>query len=299
MNFLEVPYDCWHTARSASQESLIVMPALDLRRLEEISQNASRPERGLMLDGWSIGLSPGLAKRSRCINPFYPGTRPFERNLADAREAFAQAKLPCTFRITPYISDAGLDDRLDALGYVRFDEALVQVLPLAELNTEHLPAVSSAAIDIRRAPDFAIASQWVGRLRGDTEEQAAALAARWQINSGVVTPEFVFLSADNPDRVQLHATDTPASRCVARSVTIREGSVVGIFDVGTDPAFRNRGLAGALLAHQLRHAQRTGADVAYLQVTPDNPSRRIYERFGFRTAYRYWYRALPEDADPR
>lgn len=276
-----------------------VMPALDLRRLEEISQNASRPERGLMLDGWSIGLSPGLAKRSRCINPFYPSARPFERNLADAREAFAQARLPCTFRITPYVSDAGLDDQLSALGYVSFDEALVQVLPLAELNATDRSPIEPSTIDIRHAPDFATAAQWVGRLRGDSDEQAAALAARWQFNSGVVTPEFVFFATDRFDTRHTDPAPGPGQQCVARSVAIREGNIVGIFDVGTDPAFRNRGLASALLAHQLLNAKRTGADFAYLQVTPDNPSRRIYERFGFRTAYRYWYRALPEDADPR
>jgi hypothetical protein len=37
----------------------------ELRRIEEISQNASRPERGVMVDGWSVGLSPSKAKRSR------------------------------------------------------------------------------------------------------------------------------------------------------------------------------------------------------------------------------------------
>ena len=58
---------------------------INLRRLEEISQNASRPDRGLMIDGWSVGLSPGLAKRSRCINPFYPSARPLEVNMAEAR----------------------------------------------------------------------------------------------------------------------------------------------------------------------------------------------------------------------
>ncbi|HPG62625.1 MAG TPA: hypothetical protein PK586_11480, partial [Casimicrobium sp.] len=60
---------------------------IDLRRLEEISQNASRPDRGLMIDGWSVGLSPGLAKRSRCINAFYASARAFEVNLIEAKRA--------------------------------------------------------------------------------------------------------------------------------------------------------------------------------------------------------------------
>ena len=83
---------------------------------------------------------------------------------------------------------------------------------------------------------------------------------------------------------------------VARAVSILEEGHVGIFDVGTLETHRNRGYAGALLAHQLKVAIAAGATTAYLQVAADNPARRTYERFGFRTVYDYWYRALPNDA---
>ena len=251
---------------------------INLRRLEEISQNASRPDRGLMIDGWSVGLSPGLAKRSRCVNPFYPSTRSFDINLAAAKKAFEAANLPCLFRITPFIFDHTLDDCLDSRGYVKFDPALVQAVNLRDVRFDHLREASGS---IFHQTDLALAADWVGEMRGDDGREIAGLAERWRLSVANVSADFVF--AANGERV-------------ARSVSITEEGHVGIFDVGTLAAQRNRGYAGALLAHQLKAAIATGASIAYLQVKADNPARQTYERFGFRTVYDYWYRALPDDA---
>lgn len=251
---------------------------MNLRRLEEISQNASRPDRGLMIDGWSVGLSPGLAKRSRCINPFYPSTRSIDENLATAKNAYDAAHLPCLFRITPFVFDAALDNRLDALGYVKFDPALVQAVNLIDVRFDHLREISGS---IFQQTDLALAARWVGEMRGDDASEIAGLAERWRLSVANVSADFLF--------------DTNNER-VARSVSITEDGHVGIFDVGTLEAHRNRGYAGALLAHQLKAAIAAGASIAYLQVKADNPARQTYQRFGFRTVYDYWYRALPDDA---
>ena len=253
--------------------------SIDLRRLEEISQNASRPDRGLMIDGWSVGLSPGRAKRSRCINAFYPSARSFATNLAEAKRAFTSAGLPCVFRVTPFVADATLDAQLEALGYVKYDAADVQVLDLDELDVRHVrPVAAQFCVE----PNLHTAAHVVAKMRGDTEAETAGLAERWRLSAAAVLPSFAF--------------DANGER-VARSVVIREDDHVGIFEVGTDAAHLNRGYATALLAHQLTQAKASGARVAYLQVRSDNPARRIYERLGFRTRYGYWYRALPADAD--
>ncbi len=258
-------------------------PDFDLRRLEEVSQNASRPDRGLMIDGWSVGLSRGVAKRSRCINAFYRSARPFARNLADARAAYAQAGLPCVFRLTPFVDDPALDERLAGLGYRRFDAAIVMALDLADLRLDHVRPSPLAIVD---ETDLALAAARVADLRGDDADEMHGLAARWQLAAAQIAPQFA-MAADC-------ATTTDADfAAVASSVAIAEGDHVGIFDVVTAPSWRGRGLAAALIGGQLARARAAGARVAYLQVRADNPARRLYERFGFAAVYEYWYRALP------
>lgn len=251
---------------------------MNLRRLEEISQNASRPDRGLMIDGWNVGLSPGLAKRSRCINAFYPSMRSFEENLEAAKRAYAAANLPCQFRITPFVVDRTLDDRLEAMGYVRHDPALVQMVNLTDVRFDHVHAMTGRLF---HQSDVAVAARWVGEMRGDDAREVAGLAERWRLSVASVSADFVF---------------SQTGERVSRSVMITEEGHAGIFDVGTLAHHRNQGYAGALLAHQLRAAMTAGCLIAYLQVRADNPARTTYERFGFRTVYDYWYRALPEDA---
>jgi GNAT superfamily N-acetyltransferase len=251
---------------------------MNLRRLEEISQNASRAERGLMIDGWNIGLSPGLARRSRCVNPFYASARPFAQNFAAAQAAFTAARLPFVFRITPFVSDATIDAQLAARGFIQFQWSLVQVLPLTRLQLDHLRPTAAA---FRSQPDLPQAAAWIGAMRGDSAGEIAALAARWSNCAAKIEATFAY--------------DDAGTR-VARSVTITEDGHIGIFDVGTLDAHQNRGYATALLAQQLQAARDAGAHTAYLQVTPENSSRRIYERLGFRTAYEYWYRALAAEA---
>ncbi|MCZ2136562.1 MAG: GNAT family N-acetyltransferase [Burkholderiales bacterium] len=264
----------------------------DLCRLEEVSQNASRPERGVMIDGWSVGLSAGVAKRSRAINAFYPSHRPFAVNLADAREAYRAAGLPCVFRLTPFVSDPELDARLAALGYIRFDSALVMARVLAPNDAPSPPA---ACGDVRMAQeaDLARAAARVASLRGDGEAEMRGLAARWLMSATHIDARFAFPSLSAAGEDAAHRV------CIASAVGIRDGEYVGLFEVATAAAWRGRGIAEALLRTHLDCAQAQGARVAYLQVATDNPARRLYERLGFQAVYEYWYRALPDDVAPR
>ena len=75
-----------------------------------------------------------------------------------------------------------------------------------------------------------------------------------------------------------------------------EGDHAGIFAVHTAKAWRGRGLGRAIVAALLAESRRRGATRAYLQVTADNaPALALYDRFGFATAYVYWYRTRREE----
>jgi GNAT superfamily N-acetyltransferase len=251
-----------------------------LRRIEEISQNASRPERGVMVDGWSVGLSPSKAKRSRAVNAFYPGVRSFEENLSTVRALYSQAKLPCVFRMTRFVTDATIDSRLAAMGCNAFDRTLVQLCALS-------PGFIGAKLAKIKLVDVVIKNEYVpteiGRivqeLRGDSDEEIAALVERWKAL---------------PLALRSYAAYVENDDVVSHVLTIEEDDCVGVFDVVTKSTHRGRGIASVLIAHALADARAQGATIAYLQVMADNPALRVYERLGFATAYDYWYRRLPD-----
>lgn len=254
----------------------------ELRRIEEISQNASRPERGLMMDGWSIGLSPSKAKRSRSINAFYPSVRSFEANLREAAALYRNAGLPCIFRMTPFVADPALDGVLERLGATSFDQTCVQALslkPLFNWGDVDIERFVDIHIKIEKAPSKV--GNLVQKLRGDSDEEIAALVTRWHSLPLTMT--------------SYAAVDVGTQTPLAHVGTLREGDTVGIFDVVTAAAQRGKGLATVLLRRALGDAAASGVNTAYLQVVASNPARRVYERLGFRTVYEYWYREVTDE----
>ncbi len=266
---------------NAHSEFLLNHQTMNLRRLEEVSQNASRPERGVMVDGWSVGLSPSKAKRSRCVNPFYASTRSFGDNFDAVRDLYTQLGLPCIFRMTPYGHDAiAIDTQLDALGFVRFDTTLTMAMSLENVKTETLKA---PGLHVESEPNFQVAAQFLAQLRGDTAEERDALSLRWQMSPLQIASRFAYVQ----------------SARIAHAITILDDGYAGIFDVVTKASERGHGYGTALFDRVLAHAKLEGAHTAYLQVSPDNPARHLYERAGFTVAYEYWYRAMPHDIEKK
>jgi ribosomal protein S18 acetylase RimI-like enzyme len=66
-----------------------------------------------------------------------------------------------------------------------------------------------------------------------------------------------------------------------------------VYNVGTFPEFRGRGVAATLLLRLIEDATRLGVDTLFLQAVQKGPAQPLYERVGFRTHFlRAWY--LPQ-----
>lgn len=77
----------------------------------------------------------------------------------------------------------------------------------------------------------------------------------------------------------------------AVGIAVESDGLVGLFCLAVDPA-RRRGGLGTALVQALLAASR--AAVAYLQVEESNaPAVALYQRLGFRDAYRYCHRVAP------
>ena len=239
---------------------------LDARRLEELSLNSSAPPGQLIYDGWLLRLQPGKAKRARSINPVFPSTLPVDHKVAYCERLYAQAKLPALFRITPFVTPAGLDGELERRGYGRFDMTAVESAAIAA------PAAQADGAREVALPEWVEA---VGELRGSPREHREG--HRERLERALLPMRALALEEDG--------------RIIAAGLTVIEADAAGLFDIVTDKACRRRGFGRRLVAALLRHAWEAGARHAYLQVEAENaPARAMYRTFGFSERYLYWYR---------
>ena len=242
------------------------------RRAELAGLNASAPPQEANVEGWLIRLSPGKAKRSRCVNALAAGTLPLDDLLVRCQQSFDAADLPLIVRVTPFSQPADLDAQLAARGWYSFDAADVMVL-------DSLPSEASLTpkIDALNADAYA---RLVGDLRGSSAREIAAHAERLK---------------DSPVPYKGFALRNEGA-LLACGQYAREDDIVGLFDIFTPAEHRGQGHAAALCVALLQQAMAEGASRAYLQVGSDNTvAQRLYARLGFRFAYRYHYRAI----DPR
>ena len=261
-----------HTMLSAE------FPLTLLSRVEDAGIHASAPPQQRWVDGWLLRLSPGKAKRARCIQAVADGHLPVDQRLAICAALLAEAGLPLVVRITPFSRPQGLDAILAAKGYRRLDDTRVMVATQLPAQVEALPA--GWHLEPVGHAGFAEA---VGRLRGSPAGQRVAQAERLAA-SPVPYQGWVLRQAGHPE-------------VLACGQTAIEGDLVGLYDVFTDPALRGQGLARRLCAALLQTARASGAHQAYLQVEADNlPARAIYHRLGFVDAYGYHYRTHDADA---
>jgi len=238
-------------------------------RIEEAGLNASQPPEQLLYDGWLLRHSPGKARRARSVNAIAEGRVPLSEKIARCRNVYAQTGLPCLFRITPFSRPAGLDDALARLGFAADEETRVMTLPLGDEVQSPRHELREIGID-----EFA---QRAGELRGSSAQQVAAHATR--------------LAAAPPLLKARRLALVDSGRIVAVGQSVRELDLVGLYDIVTAEAVRNRGLATALTTELLRRALSDGATTAYLQVSADNiAARHVYRKLGFVDLYAYWYR---------
>ena len=233
---------------------------------EQAGLDASAPPQQADIDGWLIRLSPGKAKRSRCINALRQGRLPLDDLLARCKQAFDAAGLPLAVRVTPWSQPADLDALLAAKGWGAFDAADVMVLDRLT------PEPAAVALQTLDAAAYATT---VGALRGSSATAIAAHAERIA-NAPVTYQGFALTDAD--------------ARLLACGQMVVDGDIVGLYDIASAMPRQGHGerLCRTLLA--LAHGQ--GARQAYLQVGSDNePAKRLYARMGFVFAYRYHYRS--------
>jgi len=165
---------------------------------------------------------------------------------------------------------AGLEAALQARGYVLDCPTSVQTRDLAGVDPQ---------------PDSRLEVVIEAHLSDEWAAENARLHKEDPMRSAVI------------NRMLKRLTVASAFFCVRRggeTVALGRGALdqgwVGPYEIITDERFRQQGLGRQLMLHILRWGKDNGAHSAYLQVVAENqPARRMYQQFGFREQYRYWY----------
>ncbi|CAH1668086.1 GNAT family N-acetyltransferase [Chelatococcus asaccharovorans] len=243
----------------------------DIEALEQRAFNAWPARQSLIVGGWLLRLTDGYTKRANSANALVAGA-PFAGVLEEAEALYGRHGLPAIFRLSP-LAPPEVDRQLDDAGYRYFDPSLVLQTDLVG-GTWIARHGCGDGVAIDERPSDA----W---LAGFAAANGVASAQRQTHDSiiGSIAMPAAFAT--------LHDHGEP----IGFGLAVYERAAVGLFDIVVAPAHRGRGFGQRLVAALMAWGKNRGADRAYLQVRAENVgAQRLYDRLGFREAYRYHYR---------
>jgi ribosomal protein S18 acetylase RimI-like enzyme len=222
------------------------------------------------LGGWVLSFGGGHTKRANSATLLDNACGSPIDHIGQIVEAYRERGTPPIFRITPLAIDSKIDDRLNALNYLGFDETRVQILTIGQ----SLQASTAALV----ADSDPVWRRGLAAAQGLSEDQARAAGRILDNIAGRV----------------ICATEHSEGMPAAWGMGVVSDGVIGLFNIVTLPEHRGKGLGGRLVRSLLAAGRDAGAEIAYLQVGAQNhPALSLYAGLGFRDLYRYNYRRAP------
>jgi N-acetylglutamate synthase len=237
-------------------------------RVEELSLGGWPALQTLAYDGWLLRFAEGYTKRSNSVSPLYPSAIAPGEKIRVCEDLYAGRGLPTIFKLLDEGEGNSLDGVLEGRGYLRLDESSVRVRDLSGFPAE--PKDGIKILD-------SFSENWIDAFCTCSGAEARR-AVIGRILGNVLCPVIVAAKA----------VDGGIAGCGYGAV---DRGHVGIFDIVVRQEFRGRGYGEQILRSILGRAAAMGALRAYLQVISGNvPAEGLYDKLGFREAYRYWYR---------
>ncbi len=248
------------------------MSGVDVAMLERATMAAVPPEAHEEIGGWLAAFDRGTVGRAHSAVPLRHdaalATDTVQRAIAARYRAHG---LPPMFRVPEFACFDALRRVLHAHGYAASKPTLTQLADVRAM----LAAGNADLVQLAGTPD----AQWAGAFAGEG-----------------------FDAADGESRIAILCRGGPSVFACARvdgkvaavGVGCYAQGWLGVHGMRTAPAYRRRGLGGAVLAALAREAAARGIGRAVLQVeAPRAPALSLYRRAGFSTAWAldYWKEA--------
>lgn len=202
---------------------------------------------------------------------------PSQNELADVESVFARLGAPTQIELST-LAQPDTGAMLQECGYELQGYEHVLALPLARWRTS--PAHST--IEVTPCPDAQLET-WLD----------VVVEAFTNLDSRGASPHEVFEASS----LRRAVGDMARADGVRRLSAFSEGSLVGgasmfidgsialMCGAGTRPAYRRRGVQGALLAARLRMARDTGCDLGVVTTLPASQSQANVQKRGFQLLY--------------
>ncbi len=181
---------------------------------------------------------------------------------------------------TPSSQSPGLAAALEGHGFKP------RAVPGMALNLDAKLEDPPPDLAIEAVTDRAGVEEW-----GNTFDRALGVEPRGERHPWLNAFTALYLDEASPGRLFVGRVEGTA---VATSLAFVGGGAVGIYGVGTVPAFRGRGYGGALTVRCLEWGRSRDATVAVLEST--DLGFPVYERLGFRTVFPTTSWVRPVDA---
>jgi len=244
-----------------------------IRLIEELSMNAWPSLQTLHYDGWVLRFARGYTRRANSISPLYPSEINLEEKILACERIYRARELPVIFKMTPGSLPQELEAMLAERGFQAEAHTSVQFLDLQGWSS---PSPVEVELTGAETVDWQVAFCQMSGL------DSARQVTHEEILRSIL-PEKGFASV------------WAGSQIVACGLGVIQAGYIGLFDVVTRSDCRRQGFGERLLRGLLTWGKQQGMHTAYLQVMLNNPpALRLYEKLGFREAYRYWYRIMEQ-----
>lgn len=240
-------------------------------RLEEMSLNGWPALQTVLFEGWLLRFADGYTKRSNSIQAIYGNTMDTDAKIEHCEKLYGDRGLPAVFKVTPFVKTGELDRQLAERNYELIDHTLVKTVSLSRVAK---PDDRYSEISLEPEPS----DLWL---------DALGMFSRLSEEHKSITRKMMEQSPLRKCFALLYDNGIP----VACGLAVVEREWVGLYDIATGSAHRNKGHGERLIRHLLAWGEEQGATSAYLLVVKANaPANRLYDKIGFAFAYDYWYR---------